>query len=101
LSAVSLGPCFRCGGEGTERWEPLLAHGWTPICERCAVELQLEHARERAAQIPNLTKRLRELGGPVPEVICGYDFVGVSRAVGSFCELPKGHAGRHRLRKET
>jgi hypothetical protein len=30
-------------------------------CERCCIEVQLEHAREMAASIPKLEARLKEL----------------------------------------
>jgi len=32
-----------------------------PSCEVCVVEVQLEHARERAAAIPELEKQLADL----------------------------------------
>ena len=35
------------------------AHWWW--CERCMLEAQLENARERAAAIPDLERRLAEL----------------------------------------
>lgn len=40
------------------------AHGGgSNWCERCCVEEQLEYARKRAAEIPALEQRLRELTG--------------------------------------
>jgi hypothetical protein len=62
------GNCARCSDRpGTVRWGDALAftHGggqWW--CERCATEVQLEHARERAAVIPELEQRLEAEGGP-------------------------------------
>lgn len=39
-----------------------LVHGMaTPICERCALEAQLAHAREMATKIPELEARLAAL----------------------------------------
>lgn len=32
-----------------------------PWCEHCTVTAQLQHARERAAEVPNLERRLAEL----------------------------------------
>lgn len=60
--------CFRCNvNEATKWWGDALAftHGFSQaICDRCAVELQLEHAKERAAFIPEFEKKLKQLGGP-------------------------------------
>jgi len=37
-------------------------HGmYSPRCDRCCVEVQLEHAREMAASIPKLELRLAQL----------------------------------------
>ena len=37
-------------------------HGmWTPYCEHCALEDQLAFARERAAAIPEIERKLKEL----------------------------------------
>ena len=47
-------------------------HGGQPSCERCIAEVQVAHARERARQLPALEARLADLGGPAPEVLCGY-----------------------------
>jgi hypothetical protein len=57
------GLCPRCierpattdiGPVGDPRWR-------TPSCEQCVVEVQLEHARERAAAIPELEASLAML----------------------------------------
>jgi RNA polymerase subunit RPABC4/transcription elongation factor Spt4 len=64
--------CGRCGeNDATVHWGDVLAltHGageWW--CERCAVEEQVKHARERAAQLPKLEARLAQLGGPAAKV---------------------------------
>lgn len=50
--------------EGTIKWSegPIAAvYGmWSMVCEVCAYEQQLEHARERAAAIPELECKLAE-----------------------------------------
>jgi len=39
-----------------------ITHGMkVPWCERCCVSAQLKHARERAAEIPALEAKLKEL----------------------------------------
>lgn len=57
-------PCANCGERpGTVRWGGALAatHGWVVLwCEVCALEAQVEHARERADALPALEARLRE-----------------------------------------
>jgi len=61
--------CANCGKRwGTVTWTgdaaSILAftHGmWAQWCEICALEAQLEHAKERAAKIPEIEKRLAEL----------------------------------------
>ncbi len=61
--------CAKCGlRPGTETWVGeggalALIHGMTQLwCRRCVLETQLAHAQERAAQIPELTRLLKELG---------------------------------------
>ncbi len=62
-------PCARCKvNPGTVRWGDTLAltHGWAAWwCERCATEVQLAHAEERAALIPEMREKLAALGGPM------------------------------------
>jgi len=58
--------CPKCNKrKSTTRWadgELALTHGWIIyICEICAVTEQLEHAKERAAKIPELEAKLKEL----------------------------------------
>lgn len=55
--------CRRCGKrEATTDIGPVLDVRWrAPSCERCVVEVQLEHARERAAAIPGLEAKLGEI----------------------------------------
>lgn len=61
------GLCTRCNKRKATVWwsdEGLMAavHGmYAPRCERCCVEVQLEHARELAASIPKLELRLAQL----------------------------------------
>lgn len=54
--------CANCKKRpGTETWGDALAvtHGWAAKwCVMCVLEAQLEHARERAAAIPELERRL-------------------------------------------
>lgn len=61
----SQGLCGNCGERpGTITWGDLLAlthGGGTLRCELCAIKTQLEHARERAAAIPELEARLAHL----------------------------------------
>lgn len=59
------GLCANCGERpGTETWGDVLAvmHGWTQKwCEVCVLEKQVEHDRERAAELPELERRLEEV----------------------------------------
>jgi len=61
------GLCARCNKRPATTWwsdEGFIAavHGmYSPRCERCCVEVQLEHARELAASIPKLELRLAQL----------------------------------------
>lgn len=61
------GKCFKCRGPATEMFGhgPLdFIHGCAqPICERCLLIIQIEHARERAAALPELERRLAALEG--------------------------------------
>lgn len=62
-------PCARCKvNPGTVKWGDTLAltHGFAAMwCERCATEVQLAHAEERAALIPEMREKLATLGGPM------------------------------------
>jgi hypothetical protein len=96
--------CFRCPNEGSFKWGDTLAltHGFSQIiCERCATELQLEYAEERAAAIPELRAKLEELGGPAEHPICNRSFVrtypykGIKVSQIAHCELEEGHDGKH------
>ena len=74
-------------------------HGGQPSCERCIAEVQVAHARERARQLPALEARLADLGGPAPEVLCGYagwSYGGDPFKFGEFCVLPQYHEDFHR-----
>ena len=66
-SATPLVKCANCGTrEGTLRWGDALAltHGGGAMwCEVCAITVQLRHARERAARIPEMEARLAFLRG--------------------------------------
>lgn len=76
----------------------IVAHPGSPSCERCIVEIQVEHARERAAALPELERRLTELGGPAERELCGYVMwlvPGDTAKFGDFCEAPMGHDGFH------
>ncbi len=58
--------CFKCEKRPATIWwsEGAMAyvHGAkAPICEACALAMQLAHARERAAAIPEMEARLEEL----------------------------------------
>lgn len=95
-------PCERCGvNEATQKFGDALAFthgGGANYCERCVVDEQVIHARERAAELYGLEKRLVELGGPPARVICGWtlwQIQGDPTPIGSFCLLPEGHEGRH------
>lgn len=59
------GRCFKCGGEGTHRFVhsalDMVHGGGTPICKRCLLTIQIEHAKERAAALPELERGLAEL----------------------------------------
>lgn len=59
------GLCAECGERsGTITWGDALAithGGGEKWCERCAVSTQLEHARKRAAAIPELEARLAQI----------------------------------------
>jgi len=61
---AAMSKCPNCEQrEGEVRWGDALAftHGWAPMwCWVCAYEAQLEHAKERAAAIPELERRLAE-----------------------------------------
>lgn len=65
-------PCFNCGDRpGTVRWGDSLAvtHGGVQWwCDVCALTVQIEHAEERAARLPELRQRLRAAKGLVPEM---------------------------------
>ena len=61
-------PCENCGiRPGTVQWVGeggmlAVTHGWYSMwCERCVLEAQLAYARRRAAEIPELTKKLAAL----------------------------------------
>lgn len=63
--------CENCGErEATERWVGsggtlALTHGMSEQwCEVCVLEKQLEHARERAEEIPKLEEKLERLREP-------------------------------------
>lgn len=59
--------CSRCNTRLATAWwtdEGIIAavHGaFTPRCERCCVEVQLENAQRLAASIPGLEAKLAEL----------------------------------------
>jgi len=59
--------CQRCNKRPATAWwsdEGIIAavHGmFVPRCERCCVEVQLEHAERLAASIPELRARLVEM----------------------------------------
>lgn len=60
--------CENCGKrEATIKWVGSggytdLAHGyWSPWCEQCSIEAQIEHIKKRMADLPGLEKRLAEL----------------------------------------
>jgi len=59
--------CSRCNKRPATAWwtdEGIIAavHGmFTPRCERCCLEVQLENAQRLAASIPALEARLAEL----------------------------------------
>ena len=79
----------------------MVAHAGSPSCERCVVEVQLEYAfaaAERLRGPDGLIVRLTELGGPAPVVYCGYAQWSTDPLWDweQFCELPKGHEGKHR-----
>ena len=64
------GDCRNCGKRlATVRWigeggSLALSHGhWASWCEQCALERQLEYAKERAESIPDLERRLKRLTG--------------------------------------
>lgn len=59
--------CQKCGErEATQIWCDSGVFGWAHgmgqnWCEICVLETQLEHAKERAAAIPEMEKKLEEL----------------------------------------
>ena len=59
--------CSRCNKRPATAWwtdEGIVAavHGmFTPRCERCCIEAQLEHAKRLAASIPELEAKLAAL----------------------------------------
>jgi hypothetical protein len=59
--------CATCGKRpGTRRWGDALAlsHGGGALrCEPCVLRAQIAHAEERAAVLPELRQRLKELEG--------------------------------------
>ena len=65
------GPCQRCQINPATHWwcesgAFAMAHGMAVgWCERCVVEVQFNHAYERAKVVNELSDRLRELGGPM------------------------------------
>jgi hypothetical protein len=64
VSAPVTGVCFKCRERpGTSWWtEGAMAyvHGATaPVCDLCALRMQLEHAVELAAVIPELRRAIR------------------------------------------
>lgn len=97
--------CGRCGEPATTTYASdmlIWTHGGgTPYCERCVVELQLDHALERASQIDKLQARLSDLGGRAERLICGYTYISYERRPGEwdfrniYCILVKGHEGEH------
>lgn len=90
-------PCHRCGGPGKYVHGPMM-HGGTYWCDRCVTEVNLFHAREQAARIPELEARLVELGGPAKRIICGYvnwKNEDDPTAWGALCILDRGHEGDH------
>lgn len=88
--------CHRCGKPATTELLWAIGHAGTPSCERCIVEVQYDHARDRAIALAGLEARLQALGGPAT-VLCGYALYTVDDdfPLGEFCELPEGHEGRH------
>jgi hypothetical protein len=81
-----LGRCANCGErEGTVRWGDALAltHGWTQMwCKVCALTKQIEHAKERAALIPELEAELAEaLGGDGNKGTASYPARGATEEV--------------------
>lgn len=90
--------CANCNKrKGTKAW---VGHGdvvsfvHSVWCEICVVDAQLRHAQERAAAIPELEAKLRELLEAAGEETCGvirfdYDGKGFCRSIR--CGLPKGH----------
>ena len=90
--------CDRCGQSADTELSSIPVHGGVPYCNRCVAEVQLDHARERASAIPELERRLKDLGGPAPTVLCGYVTYRMwddTAEFGDFCVLPKGHDGNH------
>ena len=59
------GQCEFCGVRRATSWwgdAMALVHGMCPkICDRCATERQLAHAREMASKIPGLEQRLAKI----------------------------------------
>jgi hypothetical protein len=62
------GLCGECGEPGAIKWGQSIqvARGHHTLrCERCAFTAQLEHARERAAAIPQIEAKLSSLPAAV------------------------------------
>lgn len=97
--------CNRCGAPATTELTTVIAHPGNPSCERCAIEVQVIHARARAAALPELETRLTELGGPAEQILCGYiQWLHIDDPLNSsewpfdqFCILPDGHVGFHKV----
>lgn len=64
----SNGLCASCGEPGNIVWGNLNRPSErSRRCRRCALTEQIEHARERAAALPNLEAELAALSSPLPE----------------------------------
>lgn len=98
--------CQRCFENGaTKKWLgdggvlALVHGGGKDWCERCVVEEQTVHARERAVELAALEEKLIELGGPSSFVRCNmiYPRKVTEREIGEWegCWLNKGHEGKH------
>ncbi len=68
LGQELMGICNKCNKrEATMRWADdataaMLGGIWISyVCEICALEAQIEHARERAAEIPGMEAKLKKL----------------------------------------
>lgn len=99
-------PCSRCGEDAPPNpgW---MGHGGDPICERCSIEHQLDHATEQASKLPQLRRKMAEMGGRLrPEdAKCGHiQWVtmgsGDASMLGKYCWLKKGHDAKHQVERD-